>query len=151
MAVYGPPDFTNLADTPALQRAAAQAWREDFGQLWESPPTGPRSSPSRVPIDGVRVGGVPGDLRIAIGGVRGDLLTAIMASDRTHRIADVVRGIEGAMHRKAEPFALTIDVLDVHGETATMVSATYALVPIGLYTDPARYPDWLRQTITPLA
>ncbi len=136
MAVDTPPDFTGLAVAPALQRAAAQAWREGFRQWWEAPPTAEASGPRP---------------EVPIGGVRGGLLAAIMASSRTRQVPDVVIRLERAMHREVEPFELTIEVLGVRGETATMVSPNHALVPIGLYTDSIRYPDWLRQTIAPLA
>lgn len=107
-----------------------------FRRWWEIPPN-VEAPPTRS--------GVP------FGGVHGTLLDAIMASSRTRQVQHVVQRLERALRRELEPFELTVDVLDVHGEAATMVSPRYALVPIGLYTDPVRYPDWLYQTMAPLA
>lgn len=133
-AAAGPPEFTGLA--AALRSNAVQAWRDGFRRWWEIPPSA-EAPPTRS--------GVP------LGGVRGRLLNAILASSRTHQVHHVVQRLERAMRRQLEPFELTIDVLDVHGEAATMVSPRYALVPVGLYTDAVRYPDWLYQTLAPLA
>lgn len=134
-AAAGAPEFAGLA-AGALRRDAVRAWQDGFRQWWEIPPTA-ESPPTRSPVP--------------IGGVRGRLLNTIIASSRTHQVPHVVHRLERAMHRQLKPFELTIDVLDVHSEAATMVSPQYALVPIGLYTDPVRYPDWLYQALAPLA
>jgi hypothetical protein len=131
-----PPDFVGLAHAPVLQAAAVRCWQEGFHQWWAPPGT---AGPSLDRAD------------FRIGGIRGDLIAAIMSSSRAHLVNDVVSEVEGSMGRKAAPFDLGLDLLAVEGDVATQLTPTYALVPIGLFTDVIRYRQWLTQTIMPLA
>jgi hypothetical protein len=129
-------DFAQLAETPALREAAVRAWRGDFRQWWETPlAREPAGTGPEIPI----------------GGVRGGLIATIQAHSRRGDEQKVVAKLERGLGRQANPFELTIDVLAVDGDTAVPVAAGYALVPVGLFADPVRYPDLLHQMAGPLA
>jgi hypothetical protein len=135
-AVDGPPGFIGLEAGSALRQLVVRVWEDEFPDWWEREP-----HPATHEADSLA----------PAAGVRGDLLTVMLTASRAGLATDVVRGLERDMHRPLGPFKLTIDVLAVHGDTATLVVPSYALVPVGLYADATRYPAWLRQAIAALA
>src|ERR1019366_7834914 len=118
-----PPDFLGLRCV-TLQVAAARCWQEGVCQCWEQPPTAElfRARPEAP-----------------IGGVRGDLIAATMAAYQARLVQNVVSEVERSRSRKAGPFGIMLDMLDVEGSNSIQVTPNYTLVPIGLAVDSIRY------------
>lgn len=142
--IGSPPLFEGLAHAPALRALVVEVYNNRFAAWWQG------ALPDALDLDEVlgendTIGGPSWKQD----GVRGDLLAALRSPSFIPH--EVVAAVREEKNRPLAPFSLMVNVMATIDTSPTMVAADCALVPIGVYREPALYRAWLRTVVRAIA
>jgi hypothetical protein len=142
--VGSPPHFEGLAHAPALRALVTEVYTTRFAAWWQGARPDPLENEQEL-FDHDTIGGP----LWRHDGVRGDLLAALRSPSFIPH--EVVASIRDEKNRPLAPFSLMVNVMATIDTSPTMVAADYALVPVGIYREPALYRAWLRTVVRAIA
>lgn len=142
--VGSPPLFEGLAHTPALRALVVDVYTDRFAAWWQGALPDPLGLEEALGEDDTIEG--PSWHR---DGMRGDLMAALRSPSFIPH--EVVASVREEKNRPLAPFSLTVNVMATIDTSPTMVTSDYALVPIGVYREPALYRAWLRTVVRAIA
>jgi hypothetical protein len=142
--VGSPPFFEGLAHAPALRALVVEVYASRFSAWWQ----GARPDPLEEELEILDDDTIEGPLW-RHDGVRGDLLAALRSPSFIPH--EVVASIRGEKNRPLAPFSLMVNVMATVDTAPTMFATDYALVPVGIYREPALYRAWLRTVVRAIA